>query len=53
MTATLLHGEVEDCYEVQTYRGQKKRHGEPVFPDKPLKAALEYIDRFILNTFYL
>ena len=46
-TAARYWNVFEDCEVIQTYGGQQARTGEPVFPEKPLKAALKYIDRFI------
>ena len=49
MTATRYWNVFEDSEVVQTYGGKQIRTGEPVFPEKPLKAALKYIDSFIFR----
>ena len=49
MTATRYWNVFEDCEVIQTYGGKQIRTGEPVFPEKPLKAALKYIDSFIFR----
>jgi len=49
MTATEYWDIIEDCPAFLTYSGKGKRIGHPVWPEKPLKHAREYVDTFLLR----
>ena len=49
MTATEYWDIIEDCPAFLTYSGKAKRIGYPVWADKPLKRAREYVDTFLLR----
>ena len=49
MAATRYWRVFEDCEVIQAYGVQKIRPREPVFPEKPLKSALECLNSFIFT----
>lgn len=42
-------GLFEDTWVYETYSGEEKRQGAPLWPKKPQKAADEYIDAFVFR----
>ena len=48
-TARIWYDLFDDCWVVKTYKKNERRDGEPVWPEKPLTAAREYIDDFLFR----